>query len=99
VGRLRFLFDEHVAEAVAQGLRRRGVDVLTAAEASLLGAPDTLYMARSRSDQFVIVTHDRDFLRLDERGEDHAGIAYCDQGRRSIGEMVSRLILLHETVE
>jgi len=36
----RYYADEHVPKAVARGLRRRGVDVLTAAEAAMLGATD-----------------------------------------------------------
>jgi hypothetical protein len=37
---LRFHLDEHVAGAIAAGLRRRGIDVTTAADAGLLGAED-----------------------------------------------------------
>lgn len=37
---IRYLVDEHVAKAVATGLRKRGIDVITIAEASLLGAED-----------------------------------------------------------
>lgn len=37
---VRYFTDEHVAKAVAGGLRKRGIDVLTIAEAGLLGADD-----------------------------------------------------------
>ncbi len=37
--RLRFYFDQHVPVAVALSLRRRGIEVLTAQEASCAGAP------------------------------------------------------------
>ena len=45
--RIRFQLDEHVPQAVAQALRRRGIDVLTAAEAGLLSVPDAELLARS----------------------------------------------------
>ena len=37
--RVRFYTDEHVPRAAIRGLRQRGVDVLTAAEAGLLKVP------------------------------------------------------------
>jgi predicted nuclease of predicted toxin-antitoxin system len=80
-------------------LRRRGIDVLSSAEADLLGAPDTAYLASARSSGTVVVTHDPDFLELAARGSEHDGIAYCDQGSRSIGQIVAHLVLLHEILE
>lgn len=44
-GRIAFHMDEHVPAAVSEGLRRRGVDVLTAREAGMLGAPDEWHLA------------------------------------------------------
>ena len=46
--RIRFYTDEHVARAVVRGLRQRGVDVLTAPEAGMLGASDEEHLARGR---------------------------------------------------
>ena len=37
---IRYLVDEHVAKAVATGLRKRGIDVVTLVDAGLLGAED-----------------------------------------------------------
>ena len=34
---IKFYMDEHIPKAVTEGLRRRGVDVLTAQEADMLG--------------------------------------------------------------
>ena len=96
---IRFLFDEHVPLAVVEGLRRRGIDVLTAAEANLLGAPDTEYLIRSQAEGRVLVTQDRDLLRLHQAHHQHAGIAYCRQGTRTIGEMVSGLLLIYEVMD
>jgi len=42
----------------------------------------------------VIVTPDRDFLRLDSFGMVHSGVAYSRNGERSIGQIVEMLILM-----
>lgn len=78
---VRFYFDEHVGRAIAKGLHRRGIDVLTLAKAGMLGASDEEHMAFARSQERVIVTHNDDFLRLAAEGVDHAGIVYAPQGQ------------------
>jgi hypothetical protein len=42
---IRFHLDEHVPRAVADGLRKLGIDVTTCADASLLGAADVDHIA------------------------------------------------------
>jgi hypothetical protein len=37
---VRYYLDEHVAGAIATGLRNRGIDVLTLSDAGMLGASD-----------------------------------------------------------
>jgi predicted nuclease of predicted toxin-antitoxin system len=96
---IRFHLDEHIDFAVAQGLRRRGIDVTTTAEASLLGSDDLEQIAFAAEDKRVIVSNDRDFLRLHDQGVEHPGIVYCHQQSRSIGEMIRTLELLWEILE
>jgi hypothetical protein len=43
----------------------------------------------------VVVTEDSDFANLHYRVETHCGIAYFPRGRRSIGEIVEMLRLIH----
>jgi predicted nuclease of predicted toxin-antitoxin system len=95
---IRFQFDEHIPYAVAQALRRHGIDVLTASEAGLLHTPDAEILVRSRAAGRVVVTQDRDYLRLHQQQHAHAGIVYCDQGTRSIGQMVTALTLIYEVL-
>lgn len=40
--RIQFHLDEHIPPAIASALRRRGIEVTTASEARLLGAPEAL---------------------------------------------------------
>ena len=44
-GAVKFYTDEHSANAIAEGLRRRGVDALTTYEAGMLGASDEEQLA------------------------------------------------------
>src|SRR5687767_1719616 len=96
---IRFHLDEHVAHAVADGLRRLGIDVTTSTDANLLGAADTDQIAHGLVQGRVIFTEDDDFLVLAAAGVEHAGLAYCHQNTRSIGQIVRALELIWEVYE
>jgi hypothetical protein len=55
-----------------------------------------VHLAYAWEQRRMVVTNDPDFLVLAQEDRPHMGIAYCDQGRRSIGEMIRRLVLLCE---
>jgi hypothetical protein len=74
---IRFHLDEHVAHAVADGLRRLGIDVTTSTDASLLGAADADQIAYGLAQLRVIFSEDDDLLALAAAGVEHAGLAYC----------------------
>lgn len=61
---VRYYVDEHVGKAVVQGLRQRGVDVITVVEAGMLSATDEAQLAFALKAGRVIFTQDGDFLRL-----------------------------------
>ena len=96
---LRFHLDEHVPHAVANGLRRRRIDVTTTTEAGLLGADDEAHVAFALRESRVIFTNDRDFLRLAASGAAHAGIVYCPPADSRIGEIIRYLALMHECLD
>lgn len=96
---IRFHLDEHVHPAVADALRRRGIDVTTTAEAGLLGAADADHVAFANRTGRVIFTNDDDFLNLHSQGGAHAGIVYCHQQNRSVGEIIRTLELIWEVLE
>lgn len=79
--------------------RRAGIEVVTTAEAGLLGASDVQQLAAALAATRVIVTFDADYLSLHERGLSHAGIAYSPGGGQAIGPIVAHLILMHEVFE
>jgi uncharacterized protein with PIN domain len=96
--KIKFYTDENVPNAVARGLRLRGIDVLTTNEADLLGASDEEHLALALRDGRVILTQDADFLRLHAGGVDHAGIAYARQ-QLSIGDLIRGLILIYQVLD
>lgn len=96
--RIRFHLDENVDPAIAQALQRYGVDVTTTVAAGLRTSSDTTQFNFIQSEQRVIVTHDRDFLRMAGEGVSHPGIAYCQLGVRSVGEMIRTLRLMYEVL-
>jgi hypothetical protein len=98
-GPIKFHLDEHVPPAIADGLRRRGIDVTTTLDAGLSGADDVDHIAFERAQGRVIFTHDDDFLSHHARGVEHNGIAYCHQHVRSIGQILSHLLLVHQVLE
>jgi hypothetical protein len=84
---------------VANGLRRAELDVVTSAEAGLLGAPDTFPLSHAHAAGRVLVTQDRDFTRLNGEGWPHSGIAYSERGSRSIRQIIEALILLNDVYD
>jgi predicted nuclease of predicted toxin-antitoxin system len=96
---IRFHLDEHVANAVAAGLRRLGIDVTTTNDAGLRGKTDPEQLAYANAESRVIFTEDDDFLVLAHLGLEHPGIVYCKQNTRSIGEIIAGLELVWELCE
>jgi predicted nuclease of predicted toxin-antitoxin system len=61
---LRLYADECVDGRIAAGLRRRGVDVVTAAYERLLGASDERHMEQATALGRVMLTADEDFFAI-----------------------------------
>ena len=94
--KIRFHLDESVESAIADGLRRRNINVTTTPEVGLLGASDEEQVAFALVQGRAIFTYDADFLRIHRRRAEHAGIIYSHQGRRTIGEIVFALVKVWE---
>ncbi len=98
MAKVKFYVDEHVSKAVVMGLRQRGVDVLTVAEADMLGASDKNHLRKALEEGRVIFTQDADFLRLAAEGIQQAGIIYASQ-TTSIGDIIFGLMLVYQVLE
>jgi predicted nuclease of predicted toxin-antitoxin system len=86
--KIKFHLDENVTNAIAEGLRRRGIDVTTTPEQSLIGISDEAQLQFALSQNRIIFTQDTDFLRIHQTDITHCGIVYCSQGNKSIGEIM-----------
>lgn len=98
MARIRYFTDEHIPKAVAKGLRERGVDAVTAAEAGTLRAQDRSVLDQLRAEGRVVITHDADYLRLHAAGVLHAGIVYAAPDK-SIGEIIRGALLIAEVLD
>jgi hypothetical protein len=96
---IRFHLDENVNKAIADGLRRRRIDVTTTRESGLISSSDEEQLRFARSQGREIFTQDSDFLKLHNAGFEHCGIVYGVKRSRSIGELLQGLILIWEVLE
>jgi hypothetical protein len=80
---LIFYMDHHVKRAVTDGLRHRGIDVLTALEDGTARLDDELLLVRATELARLLVTHDKGFLgmaaRWQQAGREFAGIVFASQ--------------------
>jgi hypothetical protein len=90
--------DVHVAAAITAGLRRRGVDVLTAQEDNTGELEDTLLLERAAELGRVLFTHDKDFLTIAAQRQQSdvpfAGVIFSPQVKARIGSLVNDLELI-----
>lgn len=93
-----FYTNESVSVAVSEGLKRRGVNAISARDAGNLGLSDEDQLAFANKNNLVIVTHDDDFLSMAMEFE-HNGIAYVHQEKYKVGDLIRRLKLLCETTQ
>jgi hypothetical protein len=97
---VRLCVDEDAGEnAVVQGLRARGIDVLTTIEAGQCGATDRDQLTYAVQQRRAIYTFNvGDFAQLHrehlQQGIDHNGIIVVPDQRYSIGEKIRRLASL-----
>lgn len=96
---IRFFMDQHFPGPASQGLRRHGIDVLTAQEAGRSQAADIDLLAFATAAERVLVSFDPDFLALHQTGVPHAGIAWCPAQKCSIGQLIQALLLLHGALD
>ncbi len=95
---LAFYMDQHIRAEITQGLRRRGIDVLTAYEDGASEIGDELLLARAAELGRILFTQDHDFLEIAPRwqkdGRGFPGIVYAIQERIDIGAAIEYLELI-----
>lgn len=93
--KLRFYLDENVPVAIAKQLQGRGIEAVTVRDLGLLGATDSVHLAKATADGFVFCTYDSDYLKMAAEGIEHSGIVFGQQDAHYIGDWVDALSLLH----
>ncbi len=95
---LALYMDHHVKRQVTAGLRRRGVDVLTAFEDGADTLPESDLLDRATALTRVLVTQDDDLLRegafRQQHGVPFTGLIYAHQQSVTIGQFVTDLELI-----
>jgi hypothetical protein len=96
-------FDVHVPQAVADQLRRRNVDVLTATEDGAARFDDDVLLRQTTDLGRVIVTFDVRFKAMAEdwqrAGKAFVGLIYAHPMRVSIGQLVNDLELVAKATD
>jgi hypothetical protein len=95
---LRLYFDHNVRRPVLEGLRLRGVDVLTAFEDGAHRLQDPELLDRATSLGRVLFSQEEDLLaeaaHRQRVGRDFAGLIYAHQTSLSVGECIAQLELI-----
>jgi predicted nuclease of predicted toxin-antitoxin system len=90
--------DVHVPVAVTEGLRRRGIDVVTSQDDGTRGMADDELLQRATDLQRVLFSQDQDFLQItaewQQEGRLFAGLVFAPQQGISIGRCVDDLELV-----
>lgn len=92
---IRIYPDENVPVGVVEGLRRRGVDAWSTADAGNLGLGDEAQLCYAAQERAILFTHDVDLVSIARRwtseGREHSGVVYAHQKAFMIGDCVRPL--------
>ena len=96
----KIYFDEDAMDSdLVSALRSRGVEVVTALDAGLIGKPDEEHLAFATEQGCILYTFNvSDFYRLHRQwtsaAREHAGMILAAQQRFSVGEQLRRILRL-----
>ena len=93
-----FYTDEDVKTSIATGLNRLGIKAFTARDTNNLGLKDEEQLKYAIKNNFVLITHDDDFLILANK-YNHKGIIYVHQNKYNIGGMINELKMLYDVFD
>jgi hypothetical protein len=97
---LRYYMDVHVPSAVTEGLRRRGIDVLTSQEDGTREHADADLLERAATLGRVLFSQDKDLLAIAANWQratrSFDGLIFAEQEGLSIGRCIDDLALIAE---
>jgi len=90
--------DVHVPAAITEGLRRRGIDVLTSQQGGTRRADDAFLLRRATQVGRLLVTQDEDFLVVaaswQDAGWEFTGVVFAPQDSQRIRRYIEDIELL-----
>jgi hypothetical protein len=100
---LSLYMDHHVDAAITQGLRRRGIDVLTCQDDGTTNWDDERLLERTGQLDRVLFSQDKDLLAFAHRwqsaGRSFAGLIYGHQLDLTIGQAIRDLELIAQVYD
>src|SRR5947209_8662554 len=95
---LKYYMDVHVPAAITEGLRRRGIDVLTSQEDKTRQVDDDMLLQRATDLDRLLFSQDEDLLQIAHQwqteGRRFAGLVFAHQQGASIGRCIEDLELI-----
>ena len=95
---LAFYMDHHVHQSITDGLRRRGIEVITAFEDGHEREVDEALLERATALGRILVSQDDDILKIashwQRSSREFAGVAYAIQQHIDIGGTIEYLELI-----
>jgi len=98
---MKFLADEHIESSAITGLKLLGIDAISANEAGKRESNDEDILSFANKNDRVIITRDSDFLKLHNKGAEHAGIVFIPKFMaigKIIGE-IEKVSMLFESLD
>src|SRR5262245_8265074 len=100
---LRYYMDVHVPAAITEGLRRRGIDVLTSQDDGTRRVSDEALLRRAAELNRVLVSQDEDLLTIAAGWQaaslEFGGLVFAPQQGASIGRYIDDLELIAQCCE
>lgn len=94
--------DQHVPRPITEGLRRRGIEVMTAHEDDAAEIDDDVLLERATQLGYVLFSQDQDLLIITNQwlteGKEFAGLVYAHQLNITIGRAIRDLELLAQVL-
>ena len=95
---LAFYMDHHVHQSITDGLRRRGIDVITAFEDGREEEDDEVLLERATALDRILVSQDEDLLKIATRWQrtprEFAGLVYAIEQHIDIGGTIEYIELI-----
>lgn len=99
---LKYFTDKNVTKAVAEQLRRNGIDCIPCEDVGMAKASDPEILEYATKEKRAVISFDQDMPALHKKwlgaGKSHAGIVFLQphlQGQEGIGKVVKKLMELH----